>query len=377
MSAYDGIAKSLSLADAALAREKEVNLTLKNGQEELKRHMHAGDAARKKSSGPASSGDARVALLQTAHDEYSAVVAEGQTLDNSMALLSQLQKELSSAAFELGVANYRSRPELDATESLSLMNAISTEASQVARREKTSAALAAAASVKADLDEARKNVEKLNARVSSGKKEAQTALAAIGPAARNSARTPTRENAQGPWWKDVVAAHMALDDIDGAIKAASQSGSGGTRGACAIEKVDFRNFQYRDGGGDTISMSNGKSVQFGSEISVNRVDYAELDGSGSKQAIVFINLPGRGPQGSDSGLLYFFGWDASCSLKLLGSVQDWNVKPLKSKSKSYVYRQTVYGGEPGNSGDSPADVDVEVHVVNGKLKELKRVAAND
>ncbi|HEY0469835.1 MAG TPA: hypothetical protein VGC79_36865, partial [Polyangiaceae bacterium] len=366
-----------------VATRSQLASTLKPLRERFNQQLKTAKAARARQQA-ALSKSAKVTLsqaelLQAARSEYQAALSSAQALSKQTAALYGVSGNVLTLAGDLKFALfYSDQANLDSQEAATLISALSADLSNTSLKQPSAAATAAANKGKLRAEQAVNAAKAVKEAALLATKEAKAAIAIAGTDAARSAANSQSFKDDKQAQADLANTQKALTEIDVELQAAGKGGApaaGAAPGKCDVQQVDFFNFNAYPG--SYKAYKNGKAIlDYASDrppfIAKDGVQYADLNGNGVKEAIVFITMSGLGPHGGDEGELYFFEYDAQCTLKVL----DWcggGVGQGQVKGRSYVYPETQYGTPEGMSGNFPVGTDeVEVKLVNGKLKEIKR-----
>ena len=304
----------------------------------------------------------RFELLQTAREEYAMAVRAGETLVKTYGSLQGERTALwdqVSALENSGEGTFDIHwkgAQGDAEEAIALMAgyakaAAKDKAAPPAKRARIEAALAAAKS----------NRDALSATVTAIDKEARTALSTVGVHAHEAAeKEAAKESKKLP--EELAEARHGLAEAEEALRLIAVGGTPRPGGSCDIQKVDFRNFRFTD-----QEFKNGTEVDTGVS---NQVEYVDLDGNGTKEAVV--SIPQMGPHGSSDGTMYFFRYDSLCRFMLVAHLYS-GATPGQVKANSYVYDEHHYESSPGEAGLFDVGyAEVEVKLSKGKLRVVKR-----
>jgi len=196
--------------------------------------------------------------------------------------------------------------------------------------------------------------------------------------AGNAARTAAFKAAKKTEQDALKAASMRRT-IDDAQKAAdarrSPRAPSARKAGCELERVDFKNFSYAypdapDSPPSVFKDGREEGMEDGG-YQISDVKLVDLDGSGKKEAVVFIEGPPSAHSGPQNQLI-FLQLDEQCRVQTLKRL--WGgVTPGAMKGKSYFYGDTVLMTPEGMAGTFAAGTEtVELRYLNGELKELSR-----
>ncbi|MET0793717.1 MAG: hypothetical protein ABW061_19515 [Polyangiaceae bacterium] len=320
---------------ALVQQRKQAQTALEAVRRELKQHETSAAGAFKKYQTAEKAGKvgaADLTQLETAHTEYAAALATGATLVKDTAALRALDARLAKLA---------------------------TDASDAAASAKRAASDAATSSAQ------------LKALTKTEADAAQKAAQTAGTAATQ-LTAPSKLPSKGYLAFQAKAKHD--DDALKQAVAAAHSGLASTKGPpkpapiqqCDLRKVDWKNFSYdgvpalKDGQwSEQVEGDEGRTENF----AVGDVDYFDLDGDGSVEAIVAITYASLGMTAHEVPSLHVMSRDKTCVVFEAGSLQGMGMcSELGREGRKLVQAGC---GEPR----------VEYQLVRGELKETKRTPA--